>query len=152
MKEIQKKNKHQKNGQSKIKMMKRIFSIVMVFALAFSLFEVSQGRLVVYAEGEAGNSPAPEPGAGSDTKPDGITVKKIDDSKYKATQIKNGDFEDTPWEDYVYNGKEYTKEIYNQNKSGLGNFKNVTAIPNGIDGGWNTTENETYKGSLFEVW
>ncbi|MCI5588631.1 MAG: hypothetical protein MR384_12240, partial [Lachnospiraceae bacterium] len=46
----------------------------------------------------------------------------------------------------------YTKEIYNQNKSGLGNFKNVTAIPNGIDGGWNTTENETYKGSLFEVW
>ena len=147
MKVIQKKNKHQKNGQSKIKMMKRICSIVMVFALVFSLLEVSQGRLVVYAEGEAGNAPNQEPGTGSVQNPDDITVSEFNGSNYKATQIMNGDFETTPWESFVYNGK-----VYDKDPSGLKQVNIDNALPNGIGGGWNTTENKTYEGSLFEVW
>ena len=128
-------------------MMKRIFSIVMVFTLAFSLLEVSQGRLVVYAEGEAGNSPAPELGAGSVQNPDGITVSKLENSNYKATQIMNGDFETIPWESFVYNGN-----VYDNGSSDLNKFKIDNALPNGIGKGWNTTEDTIYEGSLFEVW
>ncbi len=71
------------------------------------------------------------------------TTKSPEDT-YQATTLVNGDFEVEPWMNYTYNGTTYTK------KSSLSSNTVVTPVPNGVGGGWNTTENTIFSGTLFE--
>ncbi|MDY3818245.1 MAG: hypothetical protein SO019_04235, partial [Lachnospiraceae bacterium] len=110
---------------------KRAISGAMALVMVLSAPAVWQGTITAY-------------GAGGNT--DQITVTVDEDSPYVATQIINGDFETPPWEDFTIGDKTYQSKPNNNNE-------NITsAIPNGVGMGWNTTENKTYKGSLFEVW
>ncbi len=114
-------------------MMRRAFCNVMAIAMVFSSLVLPQGAITAYAE-DGGQTPA------------AITVTASAISSYKATQIKNGDFEEIPWQDFVLNGVKYT---------GAGtsvSSKIDFSIPNGVGEGWNTTEIQPYKGNLFEVW
>ncbi|GEM_PF-4122816 len=82
--------------------------------------------------------------AASDT----ISVAVDSTSTYSPTQIINGDFSARPHMAYTYNGTTYntwpgnvlTGEYISQ------------SYPNGTNGGWNTTENRIYVGSLFEYY
>lgn len=77
----------------------------------------------------------------------GITVSEDTESTYVPTTIINGSFNDEPWMDFVYNSTTYTLATKDTK------ITNVTisySIPNGVNGGWNTTETKPYNGSLFE--
>ena len=58
-----------------------------------------------------------------------ITVNQDLSANYAPTQIINGDFSTKPWMDFV---------------------QNVSYTPNGVDGGWNTTETTPWSGNIFE--
>ena len=114
----------------KVKLLKRrVLAISMALAMMLSSLVVSQGVITAYAE-EDGQTPAVE-----DTL-----------SPYSPTQIKNGDFETTPWESFTLNGVTYTA----LDKSASGTI--TSSFPNGVGEGWNTTETQPYSGNLFEVW
>ena len=80
---------------------------------------------------------------------DGITVSEDKASTYVPTTIVNGSFDEEPWMDFSLGGTNYTRTTRNWNlysSSGA-----ITACsPNGVNGGWNTTENHPYRGTLFE--
>lgn len=118
-------------------MMRRAFCSAMAFAMVFSSLVLPQGAITVYAEEEPSSSSAPV-----------ATIASV--SSNKVTQIKNGNFEDIPWIDYVYNGVTYTQQTRD---TSLGSDKTITSsIRKGVDEGWNTTEINPYQGNLFEVW
>lgn len=118
-------------------MMRRAFCSAMAFAMVFSSLVLPQGAITVYAEEEQSSLSALV-----------ATIAPV--SSNKATQIKNGDFEEIPWIDYVYNGVTYT---YETRDTSLGSDKTITSsIRKGVDEGWNTTEVSPYQGNLFEVW
>ena len=118
-------------------MMRRAFCSAMAFAMVFSSLVLPQGAITAYAEEEPSSSSAPV-----------ATIASV--SSNKVTQIKNGNFEDIPWIDYVYNGVTYTQQTRD---TSLGSDKTITSsIRKGVDEGWNTTEINPYQGNLFEVW
>lgn len=106
---------------------KRVVSSVTTLAVVLSSLYVPQGTIKAYADEAA------------------IAVEVDSQSTYRATQIVNGNFETRPWESYIYNGITYTAP----DKTVTGN---ISAIPNEVGKGWNTTEIRPYDGSLFEVW
>ena len=71
-------------------MMRRAFCSAMAFAMVFSSLVLPQGAITVYAEEEQSS-------------PSALVATIASVSSNKATQIKNGNFEDIPWIDYVYN-------------------------------------------------
>lgn len=114
--------------------MRRAFCSVTAVAMVVSSLAVPQGTITAYAE-EVENTPQ-------------LTAEVDAQSSYSATQIKNGNFEATPWEDFIINGVRYTKDTLSSSVSGT-----ITAsFPNGVGEGWNTTETQPYQGNLFEVW
>ena len=118
-------------------MMRRAFCSAMAFAMVFSSLALPQGAITVYAEEEPSSSSA-------------LVARIASVSSNKVTQIKNGNFEDIPWIDYVYNGVTYT---YETRDISLGSKNTITSsIRKGVDEGWNTTEINPYQGNLFEVW
>ena len=118
-------------------MMRRAFCSAMAFAMVFSSLVLPQGAITVYAEEEPSSSSA-------------LVAKIVPVSSNKVTQIKNGNFEEIPWIDYVYNGVTYT---YETRDTSLGSDKTISSsIRKGVDEGWNTTEINPYQGNLFEVW
>lgn len=118
-------------------MMRRAFCSAMAFAMVFSSLVLPQGAITVYAEEEQSS-------------PSALVATIASVSSNKATQIKNGNFEDIPWIDYVYNGVTYTQQTRD---TSLGSDKTITSsIRKGVDEGWNTTEINPYQGNLFEVW
>ncbi len=118
-------------------MMRRAFCSAMAFAMVFSSLVLPQGAITVYAEEEQSS-------------PSALVATIVPVSSNKATQIKNGNFEDIPWIDYVYNGVTYTQQTRD---TSLGSDKTITSsIRKGVDEGWNTTEVSPYQGNLFEVW
>ena len=118
-------------------MMRRAFCSAMAFAMVFSSLVLPQGAITVYAEEEQSS-------------PSALVATIASVSSNKATQIKNGNFEDIPWIDYVYNGVTYT---YETRDISLGSKNTITSsIRKGVDEGWNTTEINPYQGNLFEVW
>ena len=117
----------------KVKLLKRrVLAISMALAMMLSSLVVSQGVITAYAE---------EPTT------DTIKAEKDTSCPYSPTQIKNGNFETTPWESFVIGETTYTSQ-----DTKLADIKITSAIPNDVGMGWNTTENISYKGSLFEVW
>ena len=118
-------------------MMRRAFCSAMAFAMVFSSLVLPQGAITVYAEEEPSS-------------PSALAATIASVSSNKVTQIKNGNFEDIPWIDYVYNGVTYTQQTRD---TSLGSDKTITSsIRKGVDEGWNTTEINPYQGNLFEVW
>lgn len=118
-------------------MMRRAFCSAMAFAMVFSSLVLPQGAITAYAEEEPSS-------------PSALAATIASVSSNKVTQIKNGNFEDIPWIDYVYNGVTYTQQTRD---TSLGSDKTITSsIRKGVDEGWNTTEINPYQGNLFEVW
>ena len=73
-------------------------------------------------------------------------VASVDEeSTYTPTQIINGKFATRPWMDYQIDGNRITElnESYSDRPI-------EASFPNGVNGGWNTTENKVYHGGLFE--
>ena len=125
-------------------MMRRAFCSAMAFAMVFSSLVLPQGAITAYAEGSSSESNNVT-GTSSALKATAAAV-----TTNKVTQIKNGNFEDIPWIDYVYNGVTYT---YETRDISLGSKNTITSsIRKGVDEGWNTTEINPYQGNLFEVW
>ena len=125
-------------------MMRRAFCSAMAFAMVFSSLVLPQGAITVYAEGSSSES------NNVTGTPSALIAKEATVTTNKATQIKNGDFEEIPWIDYVYNGVTYTQQTRD---TSLGSDKTITSsIRKGVDEGWNTTEINPYQGNLFEVW
>lgn len=162
----------------KVKLLKRrVLAISMALAMMLSSLVVSQGVITAYAEDESNDDIETPPGEDDNgttpgegdtttssavtspsavtnppavTSPPALVATTADVSSNKATQIKNGDFEDIPWIDYVYNGVTYTNATCDKS---LGSDKKITSsIRKGVDEGWNTTEINPYNGNLFEVW
>ena len=70
------------------------------------------------------------------------------ESDYVPTQIKNGTFGVRPWMSYRYSGADYTSYYA---ASSVSNDQIIEAsYPNGVNSGWNTTENKTLDRGLFE--
>ena len=70
------------------------------------------------------------------------------ESDYVPTQIRNGNFGVRPWMSYRYSGADYTSYYA---ASSVGNDKIIDAsYPNGVNGGWNSTETKTLDRGLFE--
>lgn len=125
-------------------MMRRAFCSAMAFAMVFSSLVLPQGAITVYAEGSSSES------NNVTGTPSALRATEAAATTNKATQIKNGDFEEIPWIDYVYNGVTYTQQTRD---TSLGSDKTITSsIRKGVDEGWNTTEINPYQGNLFEVW
>lgn len=125
-------------------MMRRAFCSAMAFAMVFSSLVLPQGAITVYAEGSSSES------NNVTGTPSALRATEATVTTNKATQIKNGDFEEIPWIDYVYNGVTYTQQTRD---TSLGSDKTITSsIRKGVDEGWNTTEINPYQGNLFEVW
>ena len=117
------------NRRKKCRFRRSVLSTATALAMVISSMVVPQGE------------------AAADTV-DGITIEVDTQSPYVATQIVNGDFESDVWESYVLkDGITYTSKPTTNS-----NYDIQSAIPNGVGMGWNTTENKTYRGSLFEVW
>ena len=123
-------------------MMRRAFCSAMAFAMVFSSLVLPQGAITVYAEGSSSES---NNVTGTSS---ALKATEADATTNKATQIKNGDFEEIPWIDYVYNGVTYT---YETRDTSMGSTIS-SSIRKGVDEGWNTTEVRPYQGNLFEVW
>ena len=81
----------------KVKLLKRrVLAISMALAMMLSSLVVSQGVITAYAE---------EPTTDTIKAVGGITCP------YSPTQIKNGNFETPPWEDFVLSdGTKYTSQ------------------------------------------
>ena len=125
-------------------MMRRAFCSAMAFAMVFSSLVLPQGAITAYAEGSSSES---NNVTGTSS---ALIVTAAAVTTNKVTQIKNGNFEDIPWIDYVYNGVTYTQQTRD---TSLGSDKTITSsIRKGVDEGWNTTEINPYQGNLFEVW
>lgn len=125
-------------------MMRRAFCSAMAFAMVFSSLVLPQGAITAYAEGSSSES---NNVTGTSS---ALIVTAAAVTTNKVTQIKNGNFEDIPWIDYVYNGVTYT---YETRDISLGSKNTITSsIRKGVDEGWNTTEINPYQGNLFEVW
>ena len=125
-------------------MMRRAFCSAMAFAMVFSSLVLPQGAITAYAEGSSSES---NNVTGTSS---ALKATEADATTNKATQIKNGDFEEIPWIDYVYNGVTYT---YETRDTSLGSKNTISSsIRKGVDEGWNTTEINPYQGNLFEVW
>lgn len=125
-------------------MMRRAFCSAMAFAMVFSSLVLPQGAITAYAEGSSSES---NNVTGTSS---ALKATEADATTNKATQIKNGDFEEIPWIDYVYNGVTYT---YETRDTSLGSKNTISSsIRKGVDEGWNTTEVSPYQGNLFEVW
>jgi len=106
-------------------MKKRALSYILVFAMLLGLFPA------ISLSADAADS---------------ITVAVDASSSYKPTMIVNGDFSEKPWIDFEYNGKLYT---------GYPNDVPNNVIPtkkyyNGVDSGWNTTEEKIWQQNFFE--
>lgn len=70
------------------------------------------------------------------------------ESDYVPTQIRNGSFGVRPWMSYRYSGTDYTSYYA---ASSVGNDNIIeTSYPNGVNGGWNSTETKTLDRGLFE--
>lgn len=123
-------------------MMRRAFCSAVAFAMVFSSLVLPQGAITAYAEGSSSES---NNVTGTSS---ALKATEADATTNKATQIKNGDFEEIPWIDYVYNGVTYT---YETRDTSLGSTIS-SSIRKGVDEGWNTTEVSPYQGNLFEVW
>ena len=86
---------------------------------------------------------------------DSITVSEDFNSSYKPTTIVNGDFDECPWQGFVFDGKTYTAS---QLRSSAGNIlsgsggKTVDSkLWNGVGEGWNTTETTLFSyGKLYD--
>ena len=125
-------------------MMRRAFCSAVAFAMVFSSLVLPQGAITAYAEGSSSES---NNVTGTSS---ALKATEADATTNKVTQIKNGNFEDIPWIDYVYNGVTYTQQTRD---TSLGSDKTITSsIRKGVDEGWNTTEINPYQGNLFEVW
>ena len=125
-------------------MMRRAFCSAMAFAMVFSSLVLPQGAITVYAVGSSSES------NNVTGTPSALIATASAVTTNKATQIKNGDFEEIPWIDYVYNGVTYT---YETRDTSLGSKNTISSsIRKGVDEGWNTTEVSPYQGNLFEVW
>lgn len=125
-------------------MMRRAFCSAMAFAMVFSSLVLPQGAITAYAEGSSSES---NNVTGTSS---ALIATAAAVTTNKVTQIKNGNFEDIPWIDYVYNGVTYT---YETRDISLGSKNTITSsIRKGVDEGWNTTEINPYQGNLFEVW
>ena len=110
-------------------MRKCLLSLVLILVLALSL--------------------CPMAGASAD----GLSAVVDSSSTYTPTQIANGHFATRPFMGFVYGGVNYT--TYDQAYANRNALKNVTisaAIPNGVGGGWNTTETQILaaEANLFE--
>ena len=135
-----------KNRKMKGLWMKWVFCSAMTLAMVVSSLVVPKGIVTAYAEGdEQGSTEDQLPETPASTLVATVATSPAI-SAYSATQIKNGNFEEIPWQDFVINGVTYTKG----NDSGKGKIS--ASFPNGVGEGWNTTEIEPYKGNLFEVW
>ena len=125
-------------------MIRRVFCSAVAFAMVFSSLVLPQGAITAYAEGSSSES------NNVTGTPSALIATAAAVTTNKATQIKNGDFEEIPWIDYVYNGVTYTQQTKD---TSLGSDKTITSsIRKGVDEGWNTTEVSPYQGNLFEVW
>ena len=125
-------------------MMRRAFCSAMAFAMVFSSLVLPQGAITAYAEGSSSES---NNVTGTSS---ALIATAAAVTTNKVTQIKNGNFEDIPWIDYVYNGVTYT---YETRDISLGSKNTISSsIRKGVDEGWNTTEINPYQGNLFEVW
>ena len=136
----------------KVKLLKRrVLAISMALAMMLSSLVVSQGVITAYAEEPTTepNDDTGTPGEGDEEQNTTDTIKAEKDTScpYSPTQIKNGNFETTPWESFVIGETTYTSQ-----DTKLADTNITSAIPNDVGMGWNTTENKSYKGSLFEVW
>ena len=98
-------------------MIRRVFCSAVAFAMVFSSLVLPQGAITAYAEGS--NSESNNVTGTSSA----LKATEADATTNKATQIKNGDFEEIPWIDYVYNGVTYTYETCN---TSLGSDKTIT--------------------------
>ena len=76
-----------------------------------------------------------------------ITVSEDTESTFVPTTIVNGRFDDEPWMDFVQDGISYTLATKDPD---LAINPISSSTPNGVNGGWNTTETSSYRGSLFE--
>ena len=143
----------------KVKLLKRrVLAISMALAMILSSLVVPQGVITAYAEEDGQTLAGEDEQSSSDGDvtidvedggtPSTDSIKAVEDtlSPYSPTQIKNGDFETTPWESFVLNGVIYTA----LNTSASGTI--TSSFPNGVGEGWNTTETQPYSGNLFEVW
>ena len=125
-------------------MIRRVFCSAVAFAMVFSSLVLPQGAITAYAEGSSSES------NNVTGTPSVLIATAAAVTTNKATQIKNGDFEEIPWIDYVYNGVTYT---YETRDTSLGSKNTISSsIRKGVDEGWNTTEVSPYQGNLFEVW
>ena len=78
-----------------------------------------------------------------------VGAAKIDlESDYVPTQIKNGTFGVRPWMSFKYNGTPY--ESYYVESPVSNNSSIDSSSPNGVNGGWNTTETQIFDRGLFE--
>ena len=68
-------------------------------------------------------------------------------STYVPTKAINGDLEEEPFMAFVQGGVLYTRENASWDK-GEGEITEI--FPNGVDGGWNTSENTRYGSSFYE--
>lgn len=68
-------------------------------------------------------------------------------SDYMPTKAINGDLEEEPFMEFVQGGVHYTRENARYDR-GSGTISAI--YPNGVDGGWNTSENTRYGSSFFE--
>ena len=77
-----------------------------------------------------------------------LTAVEDPDSTYAPTKIVNGDFSTRPFMAFKFNDTWYTKYVNDKTPA----FGSVIeeASPNGVNGGWNTTETKVYEGTLFE--
>ena len=76
-----------------------------------------------------------------------ISVAVDNSSTYTPTQIVNGDFSTRPWMSYSIDGVRY--DSYASAPENYGKTI-LQSYPNGVGGGWNTTETQLYHNSLFE--
>ena len=76
-------------------MIRRVFCSAVAFAMVFSSLVLPQGAITAYAEGSSSES---NNVTGTSS---ALKATEADATTNKATQIKNGDFEEIPWIDYV---------------------------------------------------
>ncbi len=86
---------------------------------------------------------------------DEISVNIDENSSYIPTEIVNGDFDECPWQGFVYDNNVYTT-LSLETKAGtiltdVGGKDVSSKLWNGVDGGWNTTETTLFTyGKLYD--
>ncbi len=85
---------------------------------------------------------------------DDIVLSVDTNSTYTPTTIVNGDFDECPWQGFVYGGTTYTTAYLRQNAGNIlsGSSGDVTSkLWNGVGEGWNTTEVTLFSyGKLYD--